>query len=158
MKNTTNSNGFTSTVEVIPNSNKTNAPIEAGNANTMAKKSISSTLNTSTLPHYAVCAVRSHYEDMAEILMRFSAIDYLTQLQKMDFDYKQVLHDIDSGCRIEREPNENPAEVLAVLRECYRITPKEEADRANLLRCMGDLLQAVDSFVRQLKNCAEMKE
>lgn len=134
------------------------APIEAGNANTMAKKSISSTLNTSMLPHYAVCAVRSHYEDMAEILMRFSAIDYLTQLQKMDFDYKQVLHDIDSGCRIEREPNENPAEVLAVLRECYRITPKDEADRANLLRCMGDLLQAVDSFVRRLSNCAEIKE
>ena len=132
------------------------APIEAGNANSQAKNSNSSILNTPALPHYAVCAVRSHYKDMAEILMRFSAIDYLTQLQKMDFDYKQVLHDIDSGCRIEREPNENPAEVLSVLRECYRFTPKEEAERANLLRCMGDLLQVVDSFVRQLHNCAEI--
>ena len=90
--------------------------------------------------------------------MRFSAIDYLTQLQKMDFDYKQVLHDIDSGCRIEREPNENPAEVLSVLRECYRFTPKEEAERANLLRCMGDLLRVVDSFVNQLSKCAEINE
>ena len=136
--------------------NKVNAPIEAGNANTQAQNLKSPILNTPTLPRYAVCAVRSHYKDMAEILMRFSAIDYLTQLQKMDFDYKQVLHDIDSGCRIEREPNENPAEVLSVLRECYRFTPKEEAERANLLRCMGDLLQVVDSFVRQLHNCAEI--
>ena len=138
--------------------NKANASIEAGNANTLAQNSNFPILNTPTLPHYAVCAVRSHYKDMAEILMRFSAIDYLTQLQKMDFDYKQVLHDIDSGCHIERKQNENPAEVLAVLRECYRITPKEEAERANLLRCMGDLLQVVDSFIRQLKNCAEINE
>ena len=138
--------------------NKVNAPIEAGNANTQAQNLKSPILNTPTLPRYAVSAVRSHYKDMEEILMRFSAIDYLTQLQKMDFDYKQVLHDIDSGCCIEREPNENPAEVLSVLRECYRFTPKEEAERANLLRCMGDLLRVVDSFVSQLSKCAEINE
>ncbi|MBR4995817.1 MAG: hypothetical protein IKY82_07120 [Alistipes sp.] len=95
---------------------------------------------------------------MAEILMRFSATDYLAQLQKMDFDYKQVLHDIDAGGCIEREQNENPAEVLESLRLTYRPTPREDADRANLLRCMGDLLREVEAFVYQLEVCHELRE
>ena len=92
-------------------------------------------------------------EQIAEILNRFSATDYLAQLQEMDFDYKDLLHAIDAGGLLERDPNENPAEVLADLRTNYTPTPRKLAERANLLRCMGDLLREVESLVRQLSRC-----
>lgn len=100
-----------------------------------------------TLHHYALSSLFTHGERLTEILQRFSATDYLAQLQEMDFEYKDVLHAIDAGGGVERDPNENPAEVLALLRECYTPTPRMIADRANLLRCMGDLLREVEGLV-----------
>ena len=80
----------------------------------------------------------------------------MAQLQAMDFDYKNLLHAIDAGGGIERDPEENPAEVLAELRSNYTPTPRDMAERANLLRCMGDLLREVEYLVNGIKK--ELKE
>ena len=113
-------------------------------------------LNTRPQPRQlsqcAQAAVISHGSNLIEILWRFSAADYMAQLQAMDFDYKNLLHAIDAGGGIERDPDENPAEVLAELRSSYTPTPHDNAERANLLRCMGDLLREVEYLVNGIKN------
>lgn len=104
-----------------------------------------------TLPPSVVAAVRFHGERLSEILFRFSATDYLSQLQAMDFEYKELLHAIDAGGHLERNPQENPAEVLAELRNNYTPTPRQVAERANLLRCIGDILREVEGLTRALE-------
>ena len=121
------------------------------------KIAINDTTNLNTRPkprqlsQYAQAAVISHGANLIEILWRFSAADYMAQLQAMDFDYKNLLHAIDAGGGIERDPEENPAEVLAELRSNYTPTPRDMAERANLLRCMGDLLREVEYLVNGIK-------
>lgn len=134
--------------------NKTNNNAEATHtiASTIQQATPStSNLERLTLPPAIVAAVRYHGERLCEILLRFSATDYLAQLQAMDFDYKNLLHAIDAGGEIERNPEENPAEVLAELRNHYTPTPRQVAERANLLRCMGDMLCEVEELTRALK-------
>lgn len=108
------------------------------------------------LSQCAQAAVITHGANLIEILWRFSAADYMAQLQAMGFDYKNLLHAIDAGGGIERDPEENPAEVLAELRSNYTPTPRDMAERANLLRCMGDLLREVEYLVNGIKK--ELKE
>lgn len=102
--------------------NKTNIGTEATNitASTI-QQATASTVNlndgerTSTpnierqsLPPSVVAAVRFHGERLSEILFRFSATDYLSQLQAMDFEYKELLHAIDAGGHLERNPPRKP--------------------------------------------------
>lgn len=108
-------------------------------------------IKSQTLSSAVMAAVRSHGERLSEILFRFSATDYLAQLQAMDFEYKELLHAIDSGRCLERNPEENPAEVLAELRNNYTPTPRQVAERANLLRCIGEILCEVEGLTRVLE-------
>ena len=108
---------------------------------------IKSNAHTLPLPPYLM----SHIEQITEIISRFGATEYLARLQEMDFEYKELLYAIDAGGLLERDPAEDPAEVLADLRINYTPTPRQLAERANLLRCMGDLLSEVEAFVRQFK-------
>lgn len=85
------------------------------------------------------------------MLRRFSAVDYLTQLLAMDYEYKDLLHAIDAGGHLEREADEDPAEVLADLRANYTPTPRQLAERAYILRCMGDIICIVDEIVGALE-------
>lgn len=100
----------------------------------------------------AEAAVRIYGEQLIDILGRFSAADYMAQLLAMDWEYKELLHAIDAGGLLEREADEDPAEVLADLRRCYTPTPRQLAERANLLRCMGDLLREVEGLVDGIRN------
>lgn len=104
------------------------------------------------LPQYVVGAMQIHGGQLVELLNRFSATDYLSQLQTMDFDYYDLLHAIDAGGGLDRDPDEDPAEILQMLRTCYAPTPRRLAERANLLRCMGEILREVEDLVNALKN------
>lgn len=106
----------------------------------------------STPPAYVIANLLRCGDRLCEVLQRFSATDYMLQLQAMDCDLKEVLHAIDAGGGIERDPAENPAEVLAYLREAYTITPYRMFERANLLRCMGDMICAVEEFAYHIEH------
>lgn len=101
-----------------------------------------------TPPSYVIADLLRYGDRLFEVLDRFSATDYLAQLQTMDFEYKDVLHAIDAGGGIERDHAEDPAQVLAYLREAYTLTPRRMVERANLLRCMADMLCTVEELVQ----------
>lgn len=101
-----------------------------------------------TPPSYVIADLLRYGARLYEVLDRFSATDYLAQLQTMDFEYKDVLHAIDAGGGIERDHAEDPVQVLAYLREAYTLTPRRMVERANLLRCMADMLCTVEELVQ----------
>lgn len=109
-----------------------------------------------TPPSYVIADLLRYGDRLCEVLDRFSATDYLARLQKMDFEYKEVLHAIDAGGGIERNHAEDPAEVLAYLREAYKCTPRRELDRANLLRCMADMICTVEELVQCIEYYRKM--
>lgn len=109
-------------------------------------------LRSSKLPRSAEIDLMNCGRRLCEMLRRFSAVDYLTQLLAMDYEYKDLLHAIDAGGHLEREADEDPAEVLADLRANYTPTPRQLAERAYILRCMGDLLREVEGLVNGIQN------
>ena len=112
----------------------------------------------SQLPHSTEIYLMNCGRRLCEILRRFSAVDYLAQLQTMDYEYKDLLHAIDAGGGIERDPAEDPAEVLATIRAWHTPTLRSMAERAYLLRSLGDMICIVDEIVVALEaECETLK-
>ena len=138
----------TSTTNHI-NGNKPTQPQPSSNAQPQLS---SNTLpRGSQLPRSTEIYLMNCGRRLCEILRRFSAVDYLAQLQAMDYEYKDLLHAIDAGGHLEREADEDPAEVLATIRAWHTPTLRSIAERAYLLRSLGDMICIIDEIVGALE-------
>ena len=85
-------------------------------------------------------------EKLEDVMSRCGALEYMRQLQTLDFEYKNLLLAIDTGGFAQRPKDEDPAKTLEMLRG-WGLTPQQNADRAYFLQNMADLLCAVDSLL-----------
>lgn len=122
-----------------------------GNKPTQPQPSSNTQPQGSQLPRSTEIYLMNCGRRLCEILRRFSAVDYLAQLQAMDYEYKDLLHAIDAGGHLEREADEDPAEVLATIRAWHTPTLRSMAERAYLLRSLGDMICIVDEIVGALE-------
>lgn len=93
-----------------------------------------------------------HGKTLADIIFQDSALGFFNRLQESETEYYNLIYHIDTGAFSERQPNENPAEVLKDLRENSVPIPRRMAERAYLLRTMGELLEAIEPLAIILKD------
>lgn len=104
-----------------------------------------------TLSKSEIWGLRHYGKQLKEIMTINGGLEYLQQLQALDFDYKELLLAIDTGGFRERKADEDPAEVLRMLRG-YTLTPQQSANRAFLLQNIANLLCAVEGLLFHLNN------
>ncbi|MBR3703063.1 MAG: hypothetical protein IKM12_05905 [Alistipes sp.] len=98
-----------------------------------------------------IWGLRHYGRQLKEVMSICGGLDYLQQLQALDFDYKELLLFIDTGGFSERKADEDPTEILRMLRS-YALTPQQNANRAYLLQNMANLLCAVEGLLFHLNN------